>query len=195
MKHVDWKTVRFLEKRALDIDPATHFNPQKYCSNIETRMQTYKTSRRAKFMMNAHIVFVTKGRCKVLFKEVRDLIAYYLPQLVKEHNWEIFACEVMPEHIHMFVSLDNKTDYRRYVQMIRQRLEDWIVKMFPILRKALQKELFSRSYYGGSIGNVSGLTLFGYIRNQWKNYSCYAEKYKLAKSIEASKQKALDAFF
>ena len=123
MKHVDWKTVRFLEKRALDIDHATHFNPQKYCSDIETKLQTYKTSRRAKFMMNVHVVFVTKGRCKVLFKEVRKLISQYLPEFVKENGWDMFACEVMPEHIHMFVSVDNVTDLRKYVQMIRKRLE------------------------------------------------------------------------
>ena len=195
MKNVDWKIVRFLEKRALDIEPTTHFNPEKYCSNIETKLQRYKTSRHAKFMMNCHIVFVTKGRCKILFKEVREVIRNYLPQIVKENKWDIFACEVMPEHIHMFVSLDNVTDFRKYVQMIRQKLEDFIVNLFPILRKALQKELFSRSYFGGSIGNVSSLTVFGYIRSQWKEYVCYAEKYKLAKNLEVSKQKSLDSFF
>ena len=195
MKNVDWKLVRFLEKRALDIDPATHFNPEKYCKNIEEKLERYKTSRRAKFLINCHIVFVTKGRCKVLFKEVRELIAYYLPEIVKENGWEVFACEVMPEHIHMFVSLDNLTDLRRFIQMTRQRLEDWIVQMFPILRKALKKELFSRSYFGSSIGNVSSLTVFGYIRNQWKEYACYAEKYKIAKRMEINKQKSLDTFF
>ena len=195
MKNVNWKIVRFLEKRALDIDPATHFNPEKYCSNIETKLQHYKTSRRAKFMMNCHIVFVTKGRCKLLFKEVRDTIANYLPQMVKKQKWEMFACEVMPEHIHMFVSLDNVTDLRRYVQMIRKKHEDFIVRLFPILRKALTKELFSRSYFGGSIGNVSSLTVFGYIKNQWKDYACYAEKYKKAKGLETSRQKTLNTFF
>ena len=195
MKNVDWKIVRFLEKRALDIDPATHFNPQKYCSNIEAKLQTYKTSRRAKFMMNCHIVFVTKGRCKVLFREVRELIADYLPEIVKENGWEMFACEVMPEHIHMFVSLDNLTDLRKYVQKVRQKLEDWIVKLFPLISNALQKELFSRSYFGSSIGNVSSLTVFGYIRNQWKSYTCYAEKYKIARGYAIAKQKSLDTYF
>ena len=101
----------------------------------------------------------------------------------------------MPEHIHMFVSLDNVTSFANYIHAIRNRLEDWLVTLFPILRKALQKELFSRSYFGGTIGNVSGLTLFGYLKEQWKEYSCFAKKYKLAKNMISPKQKFLNSFF
>ena len=195
MKYVDWKIVRFLEKRALDIDPAIHFNPQKYCYDIDKKLQTYKRSRHAKFMMNLHVVFVTKGRCKVLFKEVRDLIEEKIPLIAGKFGWEVYACECMPEHIHMFVSIDNITSLSKCVSRIRYELEEWVVRLFPILRKALEKQLFQRSYFGESIGNSSGLTVFYYLKKQWKNYTCYAEKYKIAKGYCVDKQKKLDLFF
>ena len=49
MKYVDWKIVRFLEKKSYKVDETIHFNPEKYCSKIDEKLQRYKTSRRAKF--------------------------------------------------------------------------------------------------------------------------------------------------
>ena len=63
------------------------FNPQKYCSNIDTKLQTYKTTRRCKFVENRHIVFVTRGRTKVLFKEVRILINQFLREQDQEREF------------------------------------------------------------------------------------------------------------
>ena len=68
----------------------------------------------------------------------------------------------MPEHIHMFISLDYLTVPAQFVGIIRKTTTLKIQKIFPILEKALGKELFNRSFYSGTIGNVTGLGLLSY---------------------------------
>ncbi len=73
----------------------------------------------------------------------------------------------MPEHIHLFVSLDHRSIPAVYVGKIRDDITKRIIELFPVLEKALGKELFSRSFYAGIIGNVTGLELLAYINRQW----------------------------
>ena len=195
MKNIDWKTVKFLEKKSLEIDENEHFNPEKYCQQIDKKLQVYKTSRRAKFTANYHFVFVTKGRVKVLFKEVRQLIEKYIPIFAKEYNWETLAVEVMPNHMHIFVTLDNNTAPKKYVHCIRTMLENWLYKLFPILERALSKNIFSRSYYFGTVGNVTSIGVMKYINQQWKEYSGSSDKYKKAVQYIDKKNTSLTKFF
>ena len=98
-----------------------------------------------KYVANYHIVWVTKGRCKIFFEE----------ETKKHSNCEIYAYEIMSEHIHMFVSLDHLTVPTQFVGIIRKIIMLKIQKLFSILKEALDKELFNRSFYSGTIGNVT----------------------------------------
>lgn len=169
MKNVNWSIVRKLEKLSYNLESTTHFNPQKYCSKVDEKLQNYKTSRHQKYVANYHIVFVTRGRCKIFFEEVRRLLKQFIEEETKKHsNWEIYACEIMPEHIHLFVSLDHLTVPAQFVGIVRKTVMLKIQKLFPILKEALGKELFNRSFYSGSIGNVTGVSLLSYINKQWE---------------------------
>jgi putative transposase len=194
MKNVDWKIVNYLRKLSLDIDSTIHFNPEKYCSNIDIKIQSYKTSRHQKYMANYHIVFVTRGRCKVFFKEVRDLIKYFIEiEFEKYDKWDLLACEVMPEHIHMFISLDNVHHPYQFVGKIRNAINENIQKAFPILNKALGNQIFNRSFYWGTIGNVTGVGVLKYISKQWENSN--KERYYKTKQYLEKKNMNLTQFF
>ena len=193
MKRANWKVIRFLEKLSYELDESEHFNPQKYCSNIDERLQRYKTSRRSKFVANFHIVFVTRGRVKILFKEVRKLIEQFLKEEIELNNWDSYAIEVMSNHIHLFVSLDNKTSIPNFIGKIRRKVMRKIQNCFPILRKALGDELFSHSYYSGTIGNVTGAGLMNYISRQWGEENF--ENYLLKKKNDEAKNLKLTSFF
>ncbi len=170
MKNVDWSIVRKLEKLSYNLNSTTHFNPEKYCSKVDEKLQNYKKSRHQKYVANYHIVFVTRGRCKILFKEVRELLKQFIEETTKMNsNWEVYACEVMPEHIHMFVSLDHLTVPAQFVGIVRNIITHRIQDLFPIIEKALGRELFSRSFYSGTIGNVTGISLLSYINRQWES--------------------------
>ena len=192
MKRVTWKLVRFLEKRALDIDPTTHFNPQKYVGDIDVKLTNYKTSRHQKYMANYHIVWVVRGRCKVLFHHARELLKVLIENEIsqREEDWEILACEIMPEHIHMFVSLDHLTHPYQFVGAIRRAVTKKLLTSFPILEKALGKDFWNRSFYWGTIGNVTGIGVLRYISKQWEE-----TREEMTKKYLESKNRKLTQFF
>lgn len=170
MKNVNWPIVKKLEKLSYNFESTTHFNPQKYCNKIDEKLQNYKTSRHQKYVANYHIVWVTRGRCKIFFKEIREILKILIEEETKKHpNWDVYACEVMPEHIHMFVSLDHLTIPAQFVGIVRNTIMKKIQELFPILEDALGKELFNRSFYSGTIGNITGISLLSYINKQWES--------------------------
>ena len=194
MKNVNWTIVRQLERRSYEIDSSKHFNPQNYCSNIDKKLQKYKSSRHQKYVANFHIVFVTRGRCKILFKEVREVLKDFLiSETCRYNNWEVYACEVMPEHIHLFVSLDNLTHPYKYVGIVRGVVMEKIIRCFPILKDALGENVFSRSFYWGTIGNVTGLKLLNYIYGQWEKEK--SKRYYETKQYLESLNRSLKDYF
>ena len=193
MKRANWKVIKFLEKKSYDVDSSEHFNPQKYCSNIDDKLQQYKTSRRSKFVANYHIVFVTRGRVKILFKEVRLLLNQFIREEIESNGWDVYAIEVMSDHIHLFVSLDNKVSIPYFVGKIRRRIKERIISCFPILEKALGEELFSNSYYSGTIGNVTGYSLMNYISRQWEDEK--RERFYEFRKNDEMKNSKLTSFF
>ena len=193
MKRVNWKIVRHLEKLSFDVDNSEHFNPQKYCSNIDKKLQQYKTSRRCKFVENRHIVFVTRGRTKVLFKESRILLTQFLKEEIESNNFEVYAIEVMSNHIHLFVGIKHTISTACFVGKVRRKVMHKIQNCFPILIRALGKELFSHSFYSGTIGNVTGISVLNYISKQWKNDK--KQKYLEFKKKDELKNLKLTSFF
>lgn len=74
----------------------------------------------------------------------------------------IIALEIMPDHVHLFVSADTKTrpEHRRF----RGRSSHVLREEFPEL---LMPTLWTRPYFLSTAGNVSSETIQKYIENQW----------------------------
>ena len=147
LKYVNWKIVRFLEKQSYNLDSTKHFNPKEYCTKIDERLTQLKRFRRCVCLANYHFVFVTKGRCRVLFPECRTLIKIKIEQICRDFNFDVLALEVMPEHIHLFVSLNQKISPCKFWHLIRYNLQSFLYETCPILQKALSKDILQRSYY------------------------------------------------
>ena len=192
MKNVNWNIVKALEKRALNIDPTMHFNPWKYCEDLEKKMQQFRSTRHCKYMLNFHIVWCPRGRVKILFHEVRVLLRAVVEQICRENGWIALAIEPMPDHIHLFISTK---DFREVViGKLKGTSSSFLQRCFPILRKALTDEhLWSGSYFISSIGNVSGKTLLKYLAKQWKEFG--DPRYELTMAALHQNQKNLVRFF
>ena len=146
MKNVDWKTVRFLEKKALDINPAKHFNPWKYCKELEEKMQQIKSTRNCKYMLNFHIVWCLRGRVKILFHEARVLLREAIEAVCVENKWTPYAIEPMPDHVHIF--LGAKTFHEDVLGSLKEQTSSFLKQCFSIYSNALTDERFwSGSYY------------------------------------------------
>ena len=147
LKYVNWKIVRFLEKQSYNLDSTKHFNPKEYCTKIDERLTQLKRFRRCVCLANYHFVFVTKGRCRVLFPGCRTLVKIKIEQICRDFNFDVLALEVMPEHIHLFVSLNQKISPCKFWHLIRYNLQIFLYETCPILQKALSRDILQRSYY------------------------------------------------
>ncbi len=191
MKHVNWNVVKKLEKKALDIDPKKHFNPWKYCKNLEKKVSKLHSTRNCKYMLNYHIVWCPRGRVKILFHEARVLLQQYIEQLCEHYGWEAYAIEPMPDHIHLFMG--TKDDRPRVLGILKGGSSAFLKKCFPIYEEALTDgKLWARSYYMGTIGNISGKTLLKYLAKQWKKTD--RDRYALAIAAMEKGQKSLADF-
>jgi len=133
------------------------------------RMQTLtKTTAHSVYNLNYHIVFVTKYRNKVLFGAVEEYMKAQVPLLCERYGWEQLALEVMPDHLHLFVSAPPTTAPNTIARTLKSILTVSVFRQFPTLKRKRfwGSGLWSDGCYYGSAGTVSAATIQRYIENQ-----------------------------
>ena len=77
----------------------------------------------------------------------------------------IETMEVMPDHVHLFVSSDPTRCVAEIVNRLQGASRGILREEFPHLKSRLPT-LWSRSYYAGTVGHVSEATVKKYLENQ-----------------------------
>jgi len=100
-------------------------------------------------------------RYKVLTGVIADRTKQLFRDIAERWGFEIISCEVMPDHIHLFVSAPPKYSPSKIAQLFKGTTSRVLQLEFPQLEKLIYKKgtLWSPSYYVGSAGNVSTLTM------------------------------------
>lgn len=102
----------------------------------------------------------------MIFKETTpEWQKIHLTKLALENGWEITAKEVLPDHVHLFVSANVKSKPESVVKRFKGRSSRYLRKEFPELLK--MPTLWTRSYFLSTAGNVSASTIKKYIEQQW----------------------------
>ena len=125
----------------------------------------YKHNRTSVVMINYHMVFCPKYRRHLLVENVKKRLDEIIIEVAKENNWEVIAKEVMPDHVHLFVSADPKTRPYIVVKRFKGRTSRILRQEFPELLK--MPTLWTHSYFLSTAGNVSASTIKKYIEQQW----------------------------
>lgn len=123
-------------------------------------MRHIKASRHSKYNLNYHIIWIPKYRHSVLGADVKVRMQNIFQEIALEHALNIIALEVMPDHIHLFVSSPPKNSPALLVNWfkgISARVYNNRYK--PRLR-------WTRSYYVGTAGTVTTETIKHYIAEQ-----------------------------
>jgi len=130
-------------------------------------MQNKKT-KHSVYNLNYHIVFVTKYRHNVLIGEVETYTKSKLEELCILYGWELISMELMPDHIHIFVSAPPKVSPLGIASTLKSILTVDIFRRFPTLKQKYfwGSGLFSRGCYYGSAGTVSAASIKKYIEEQ-----------------------------
>jgi len=115
-----------------------------------------------------HIVLVTKKRGKIFqWKETKEIAEKSFMWVCERHKIDIFSKEVMPDHVHLFVSCPPEISIRKLFQLLKGGSSYFIRTNYPSLKK--YKHLWNRGTMYRSIGNVSAETIKHYIEksNNW----------------------------
>ena len=131
-------------------------------------MPQNKKTKHSVYNLNYHIVFVVKYRHKVLSGEVETFLKQRIQEICTQYDWEQLALEVMPDHVHLFVSAPPKIAPLTIATTLKSILTVDVFKRFQGLKQAhfWGSGLFSRGCYYGSAGTVSAETIKKYIEQQ-----------------------------
>ena len=126
----------------------------------------YKHSRNQVFLINYHLVWCPKRRKKVLVNKIAKRLKEIFNQVAKEKDIDILTLEVMPDHLHLFVSCQPQMTIHKLVKAFKGRSSNILRKEFPELLKL--PSLWTNSYFVSTADNISNKTIQKYIENQSK---------------------------
>lgn len=130
-----------------------------------------KKTKHSVYNLNYHIIFVTKYRHNVITDKVEEFVKAKLEELCILYGWELISMELMPDHIHIFVSAEPKIAPLAIASTLKSILTVEVFRQFPKLKKKYfwGSGLFSRGCYYGSAGTVSAASIKKYIEEQKQN--------------------------
>jgi len=133
-----------------------------YITIIISSMET-KSTRHSRYNIFYHLVWIPKYRRKILEEPTKSRVEVILREIANEKGLDISALEIMPDHIHLFVSSPP------------QHSPSLLINWFKGISSRLYNHRFKDSriqwtnaYYVGTAGTVSKETIQKYIEGQTK---------------------------
>lgn len=138
---------------------------------VKKKGQPYYTNRHSCFMLQYHMVLVTKYRKPVLTGEVKDLVYRIIREIFEEKKLVILELNGEPDHIHLLYEADPFTAPGTLANIIKTKTSRFARKEFgeTALKKFYWKPLFwSDSYFVTSVSENSLENVQRYIQEQGK---------------------------
>jgi len=146
-----------------------HFNPTKY--NLQVKISAVRSSSHCKHNINYHFIWIPKFRRKLLVGRIVDVLKDIIKGQCQELGLDLLAVEVMPDHIHLFVSAKPINNPADIIQKIKGNSSRQLRLVFPQLKRLgypikQYSSLWAIGYYVGSAGHVSQDSVLKYILEQ-----------------------------
>lgn len=118
------------------------------------------------FLLNYHVIFCPKRRRPVLKGAVKRRLEEVIRKVAKDIDAEVLALEIMPDHVHLFVSAVPQMAPNQVVGRFKGTSSRILRQEFPHLLRL--PSLWTRSAFISTAGNVSSSTIRRYIELQSK---------------------------
>lgn len=119
------------------------------------------------YSIHYHFVWSTKYRYKALVFPVDETLKETIALLCGQHGYELLAVEIMPDHVHIFLSAPPRVAPAVIAKILKGSTARTLFTRHPELKQRLWGgHLWNPSYYVGTAGNVSGDTIRRYIESQ-----------------------------
>ena len=114
-----------------------------------------------------HIVWSVKYRRKVLCKKIEESLVSILHDICLNKGFVLKALEVMPDHLHVFVSAKPRFSPTYIYKMLKGISSRKLFLLHPEIREKLWgKHLWNPSTYIETIGHISEEVVRKYIEDQ-----------------------------
>lgn len=115
-----------------------------------------------------HLIWVTKYRKRIFnTKPKQQLMKQLLFKIANLNEIQIKTIEVMPDHIHLLITFPPRLSITNVTKAFKGASARLWFQQYPETKSQLWSgHLWSRSYYVGTVGNMSKETVRKYIQNQ-----------------------------
>lgn len=200
--NTNWEAVNLFKDRSKKINCEEHFRLKKYEVTVK-EIAKVRYGTHCKYNVNYHFVWIPKTRMKILVKPFDDDIDQLIEKICQRNCWHPLALEIMPDHIHFFVSAHPKWAPTKIIQLIKQETSKKLREKYASIRDTRNDEAFwATGYYCGTAGHVSADQVARYILEQTEkmkdNFNLFGLQpfeYDINEVRELNKnQTTLDAF-
>lgn len=125
----------------------------------------FRSNRNVVYRCHYHIVWCPKYRRSVLIDGVEVRLSEIVSDVCREKEAQIIELEIMPDHVHLLVSVDPQFGIHRLVKAIKGRSSRLLRQEFPFLKSRLPS-LWTNSYFVTTVGGAPLAIVKKYIENQ-----------------------------
>ncbi|MBF0146101.1 MAG: IS200/IS605 family transposase, partial [Magnetococcales bacterium] len=111
-----------------------------------------------------HVVFIPKGRRKVLYEQLRRVLGEVFRTLAQHKESRIEEGHLMPDHVHMLISIPPKYAVSQVIGYIKGKSAIHLARTYGEQRRNFTGQSFwARGYYVSTVGRDEAL-IRNYIR-------------------------------
>lgn len=137
---------------------------------MKLKKEEYYTNRHSCFLLQYHLVLVTKFRHPVITDEVEEELKAYTKCFFERRERELVLQEMecMPDHIHIFFDAMPQINLAELVNAYKTATSRRLRKLYPeaLSRYYWKPYFWSLSYFIGSVSDRSVQAVKQYIQNQ-----------------------------
>ena len=116
-------------------------------------MSNYQSLSHSKWECKYHVVFIPKYRKKAIYGQLRRELGGVFRGLARQKESEIEAGHLMPDHVHMMISIPPKYAVAQVVGYIKGKSAIYIARNFAERRRNFVGQHFwARGYFVSTVG-------------------------------------------
>ena len=113
-----------------------------------------------------HVMFIPKCRRKTLYKELRKHLGEVFQRLAKQKESRIIEGHLMPDHVHMLISIPPKYAVSQVIGFIKGKSAIHLARVYgEKKRNFVGQHFWARGYFVSAVGRDEAM-IREYIRHQ-----------------------------
>jgi len=132
----------------------------------------YDTNKHSVYLLQYHLILVTKYRRKVINKDICQRLAEIFEHIGEKNQYKLKIIELNSDedHLHILFKAEPKSEISKFLNAYKSASSRLIKKEFPEIREKLWADAFwSRSFFLATTGGVTLETLKQYVEDQGSN--------------------------